>query len=366
MTERFTRPNRRRVLGLAAALAGGVSAPAIIGAAAPIAWKMATAWPKDTPGVGASAGRLAQSIAAMSGGRLVIQPFAAGELVVPGELFDAVSAGTVELGHGSSAAWRDRDPAFDFFSGVPFGLLGHEHAGWLRFGGGQDLWARAYEPFGVLPFYAGSFGIRAAGWFLKPVTGPDELKDLVMRTDGRSAEIWRRLGVKVVSLSRDDILPAFTGRTIAAAEWLGPWGDRDLGLSALVKNYYMPGFAGLGRAIELIANRGAYESLPGDLQAVVVAAAAAASAETYADFTYNNIAFFKPMVEAGVTIRALPDTVIRAAGIEAEAMLTEIAATSPVAGETYESFVAFRASAAAFAAHGDSQALRMRAIAVGG
>lgn len=366
MTERFARPDRRRVLGLAAGLAGGVSAPAVIAAATPITWKMATAWPKDAPGVGEGARRLAASIGAMSGGRLVVQPFAAGELVVPGELFDAVSAGTVELGHGSSAAWRDRDPAFDFFSGVPFGLLGHEHAGWLSFGGGQRLWERAYEPFGVLPFFAGSFGILAAGWFRNPLTGPDAVKGLVMRADGLSAEIWRRLGVKVVSLARDDILPAFTDGTIDAAEWLGPWSDHDLGLSAVARNYYMPGFAGPGRAVELIVNRAAFEALADDLQAVVRAAAAAAAAETYADFTYRDIAVLRSMVEAGVNVRALPDALLRAAGIEAEALLKEIAGTSPVAGETYDSFVAFRAGAAAFAAHGESEALRARALAIGG
>jgi TRAP-type mannitol/chloroaromatic compound transport system substrate-binding protein len=366
MTVGKGRPHRRRVLTLAAGLVGGVSAPAIIGAAAPITWKMATAWPKDARGVAASASRLAAAIGTMSGGRLVVQSFAAGELVMPADLFDAVTAGTVELGHGSSAAWRDRDPAFDFFSGVPFGLLGHEHAGWLRFGGGQRLWERAYEPFGIVPLLAGSFGILAAGWFRHALSDVDALSGMPMRASGLSGEVWRRLGVKVVDLARDDILPALKTGTIDAAEWLGPWSDHALDLSTVARNYYLPGFAGPGRTIELIVNRAAYDALPDDLQGVVRAAAASEVVETGADFAFNDIATLDPLIEAGVAVRALPDAIVRAAGVEAEAMLKEIAATSPVAGETYDSFVAFRTGALSFAARGDREALRTRALAIGG
>ncbi len=366
MTVGAQRPHRRRVLGLAAGLASGLSAPAIVGAAAPITWKMATAWPKDAPGAAASAARLAAAIGTMSAGRLVIQPFAAGDLVMPADLFDAVTAGTVELGHGSSAAWRDRDPAFDFFSGVPFGLLVHEQVGWLHFGGGQRLWERAYEPFGILPLLAGGFGILAAGWFRHPLTDVAGLSGMPMHASGLSGEVWRRLGVKVVDLARDDILPAFKNGTIDAAEWLGPWSDQPLNLSTLARNYYIPGFTGPGRTIELMINRAAYDALPDDLRAIVRAAAGAEVAETGADFAFNDIAALHPLVDAGVGVRALPDAIVRAAGVESETMLKEIAATSPVAGETYDSFVAFRAGALSFADQGDREALRMRTLAIGG
>jgi TRAP-type mannitol/chloroaromatic compound transport system substrate-binding protein len=365
MTRRLSRPDRRRVLSMtAASLAGGLAAPAVVRADAPIVWKMATAWPKDAPGGSSNARRLAESIAEISGGRLTVQRFADGELVGASELFDAVSAGTAELGHGTSAGWQKRDPSFHFFSGVPFGLLGHEHAGWLRFGGGQALWEQAYAPFGVLPFFAGSFGTLAAGWFRAPIMGLADVEGLPMRSEGLGGEIWRRIGVNVVALPRQDIVPAFKAGAIDAADWLGPWGDYDLGLASVAKNYYVPGFRGVGLSIELIANRAAFEALPNDLQAVVRAAAAASATETYADFTYNNISFLMPLAEAGVTIRTLPEAIIRAAGREAEALLEEIAATSPAAAEAYQSFVAFRAKAVAAAPHGDLADLRMRAVAL--
>jgi TRAP-type mannitol/chloroaromatic compound transport system substrate-binding protein len=119
---------------------------------------------------------------------------------------------------------------------MPFGLSGHEHAGWLRFGGGQALWRRACEPFGVVPFFAGSVGVPGAGWFVEPIARPTDLMNLPMRAAGLSGEIWRRLGANVVALPPEGIAAAFADGTIKAAEWMGPWRDSDLGLAAAVKN----------------------------------------------------------------------------------------------------------------------------------
>lgn len=372
MTERRPTPDRRptkstsrrNFLGLTAGLAGALASPAIVRADTPTTWKLATGWPRDARGGGVNARRLGEQIAALSGGRLTVQIFAAGELADPAELFDAVSAGTAELGHGTSADWPVRDPAFHFFAGVPFGLSGQEHAAWLRFGGGQALWRRAYEPFGVVPFLAGSIGVPGAGWFRDPIAEPGDLLDLPMRGAGLSAEVWRRLGANIVSLPPESIAAAFADGTIAAAEWMGPWRDYDLGLASVAKNYYVPGFRSIGPSVELIANRDAHDALPDDLKAVVRVAAAASAMETYADFTYNNIAVIEPLIAAGVSVQELPEPIVRAAGREAEALLAEIAKQSPIAGETYRSFDTFRQRAVAYTPAGDAPALRLRRLAL--
>lgn len=357
-------PDRRRVLGLAAGLAGGLAAPAVARADVSVTWRLSTAWPKDSRGGGINARRLADQIAALSGGRLTVQVFAAGELADPSELFDSVAAGAAELGHGTSADWPVRDPAFYFFSGVPFGLSGHEQAAWLRFGGGQSLWRRAYEPFGVVPFFAGSIGVPGAGWFRDPVTEPGDLMNLPMRAVGLSGELWRRLGANIVAMPPEGIAAAFGSGAIAAAEFMGPWRDYDIGLAAVAKNYYVPGFRSIGPSIELIVNRKAYDSLHDDLKAVVRTAASASAMETYADFTFNNINVVQPLGAAGVSVRELPSAIVRAAGREAEALIAEIGTRSPIATEAYRSFVAFRQKAMAYTSAGDESALRLRNLAL--
>ena len=364
MTRGREGPHRRRVLGMSLGLAGGLAAPAIARATDKLTWRMATAWPKGEAVAGENAVRLADMIGTLSGGRLTIQVFAAGELVAPAEMFDAVAAGTVELGHATSSAWQGRDQAFHFFTGVPFGLTGHEHAGWLRFGGGQQLWARAYEPFGVVPLFAGSFGPQGAGWFRKEIATPFDLKGLRMGIGGLGAEIMHRLGVTTVSLPRDQMLESFRTGTIDALEWINPWNDYGAGLSAYAKLYYMPGFQGIGAAIELMINRAAHDALPDDLKAVIRHAAMASAMETYAEYTYNNIAIARPLLETGVALRTLPDPIVRTLARESEALLKEIAASSPMATEVYRSFVTFRAKATAYAKTGDLAVLQMRQIAL--
>ena len=115
---------RRDFLGTAGAgalLTGGVlsgcgqeSTPQKAASAAPeetIEWKMVTTWPKNFPGLGTGANNLARLIGEMSGGRLKVKVYGAKELVPPFEVFDAVSSGTAEMGHGAAYYWKGKSEA---------------------------------------------------------------------------------------------------------------------------------------------------------------------------------------------------------------------------------------------------------------
>lgn len=353
---------RRSVLALAAA---GLAMPAIARAEAPVEWKLATAWAKDARPA-TFAARFADRVAAITGGRLMLKVFAAGEISSAAELFDAVSSGTADAGHGTSSDWQVRDPAFHFFSAIPFGLSGHEHAAWLTAGGGQALWERACEPFGVVPFYGGSPGVPVAGWFRKSLGDPGDLKDLPIRAVGLSGEVWRRLGATPVAMALDDIAGGYVDGKIGAAEVMEPWRDMDLGLGALGAHCYVPGFRTAGPAFQFLVNAKAWEALGQELKAAFRAAADATAAETYAAFTYNNAVALESLRDAGVVAGELPAAIVTAAGREAETLLTELSTASPFAGETHDSFVAYRTRAIAYGASGDQAALRLRALGLQG
>ncbi len=359
--------NRRRALALTgAATAGALAAPAVARAADQITWKMVTSWPKNAPGVGVNAQRVADMITEMSGGRLTVHLFAAGEMVPPFECFDAVSAGTAEIMHATPYYWQGKDKAFHFFTGIPFGLTAVEHAAWLEFGGGQALWDKAYAPFGVIPFYSGSSGVQAGGWFRKEISSLEDFKGLKMRIAGLGGEVMRRLGVNVVLLPPGEIFQAMDAGTIDAAEWVGPWNDLAFGLYRVANYYYMPAFHELGPALEVSVNKAAYEALPDDLKSIVRHAAAANCMQATADFTYHNAVSLKPLLaKEGVELKFMPDDVITALAKESEMVLKEIGDTSPLAGEIYQSFTKYRAEAAAYAKVSDQAALEMRAKALG-
>ena len=84
-------------------------------------WKMGTTWPKNFPGLGTGAQRLADLISSMSNERLNIKLYAAGELVPAFETFDAVREGTAECGHAASYYWVAKHKSTPFFCALPGG-----------------------------------------------------------------------------------------------------------------------------------------------------------------------------------------------------------------------------------------------------
>jgi TRAP-type mannitol/chloroaromatic compound transport system substrate-binding protein len=92
----------------AAAAASAFPTPAIAQGAREL--KMVTTWPKTLPGLQSGAERVAEAITSLSGGRLNVKVFAAGQLVGAFESFDAVSSGLADMYHSSEITWAGRSP----------------------------------------------------------------------------------------------------------------------------------------------------------------------------------------------------------------------------------------------------------------
>ena len=103
-------------------------------------WRMVTSWPMNLPGPGTAANKLAERITALSGGRLTVKVFAAGQIVPALGVFDAVSQGTAELYHSVPAYWLSKLRGIGFFGSFPFGLTAQEQSAWINHGGGQALY----------------------------------------------------------------------------------------------------------------------------------------------------------------------------------------------------------------------------------
>ena len=102
-------------------------------------WKLVTTWPKNFPGLGSAAENLSRMVDEMSDGRLTIKVYGGGEIVPPLGVFDAVSQGVADAGHGAAYYWKGKIPASVFFTAVPFGLNAQVTYAWLHYGGGLDL-----------------------------------------------------------------------------------------------------------------------------------------------------------------------------------------------------------------------------------
>lgn len=309
-------------------------------------WRMVTTWPKNFPGLGTGAETFARMVKEMSGGRLTIHVHGAGEIVPAMGVFDAVSSGSVEMGHSGAYYWRGKSPATQFFTTVPFGMNAQEMNSWLYHGGGLELWRELYEPFNLVPFPAGSTGVQMGGWFNKEIHSLDDLKGLKMRIPGLAGEVFNRAGGTSVNIPGGDLYTALQTGVIDAAEWVGPANDLAFGFHEIARYYYYPGWHEPGSMMELIINKDAYESLPEDLQAIVAHAIRASSADMLDEYTATNNAALQNLIEEhGVELRRFPDDVLQELRRMTEEVFAEQAASDPMFARVYQSYKTFLASA---------------------
>ncbi len=308
---------RNFIRGAAVAAAGSaLAAPAV--AQERQTWRMVTTWPKNFPGLGVGAQRLADRITAMSDGRLTIEVYSAGELVPPLGAFDAVIEGSAEMSHGAAYYWQNKSPATAFFTGVPFGMTSRELAAWVRYMGGQELWDEVYDQFGVQGFLSGDTGTQAGGWFQKELTGLSDIQGLKFRTPGLGGQVWEKMGATVVNMAAGEIFAALQSGALDAAEFVGPYNDLALGFYQVCPHYYLSSFNEPGLATELAVDKAKFSALPADLQEIVRIACQAEYDQVASDFYANDPIALKTLVdEHGVAVHIFPEEIYEAGAVAA-------------------------------------------------
>ena len=350
---------RRRFLKLLAAGAAGVAAAGCGRSASddrPIAetgrstgnaeryrWRMVTAWPPGLPGFATTAVALADTLREISGGRFTIQVYAADELVPAFEVFDAVSRGSIEMGHSAPAYWKAQAPTTQLFTGFPFGMLPAEFNAWMAYGGGLELWRECYEPFGLVPFPGGNTGAQMGGWFRREIHSAEDFDGLKIRMPGLGGEVLLRLGATVVDLEAGDLFTSLQTGLIDATEWASPYNDLPLGLYQAAPYYYFPGWHEPAGSIEIIVNRQALESLPAEFRKLIQTACTAVNHRMLSEFMARNVQSLRILVEEhGVQLRRFPDEVLRKLRLTATEVLDDLAAGDPLGARILDSYREFQ------------------------
>jgi len=305
-------------------------------------WKIVTTWPPNFPGLGTGVNTLVRYIEAMSAGRIRIRVYAANELISALEVFDAVSRGTAEIGHGAAYYWRGQSEAAQFFCSIPFGMNAHEMNGWLYHGGGLELWREIYEPFNLMPFPAGNTGVQMGGWFNKRIDSISDLQGLKMRIPGVGGEALRLAGGTPVTLAGSEIFTALQTGSIDATEWVGPYNDLAMGLHQAARYYYYPGWQEPGPTLECIINKAAWESLPDDLKAIVEVACQATNQDMTSEYMARNAAALRQLDEdPGVEILSFPGPVLESLKALTLEVIEQLAADDERVARVWGSYRAF-------------------------
>ena len=218
---------------------------------------------------------LVAKIEEMSGGRLTIEVLPAGAVVPPFEILDGVHKLIVDGGHTWPGWWTGKHPAVALYGGVPggpFGMNDDDLMGWLHLGGGQELYTELYQKemkYDVVVFPTFKKTPEVLGWFKKPVKSVAEFKGLKFRTSGLTAEVFKELGMSVVTLPPGELLPALERGVIDGGEIVDPAIDMSLGLHTVRKIYMMPSLQQVTGIMEIFIHKKKWEELPPDLKAIV-------------------------------------------------------------------------------------------------
>lgn len=305
-------------------------------------WSCVTSWPPKFPGLGIAVDHLAERLDRASGGRLKIKVYGGGELVPPFEVFDAVSRGTVEMGHDASYYHKGKVDAAQFFTAIPFGMNNMEMAAWIYYGGGDELWRELYAPFNLVPFLCGNTGVQMGGWFNREINSIDDLKGLKMRIPGLGGDVLRRAGGTPVSMPGSEIFTSLQTGAIDATEWVGPYNDVSFGLHKAAKYYYSPGWQEPGPGLECIINKKAWDSLPADLQALVEITCQSITMDMNAEYVHGNSTSLQTLLnDPSVELKSFPPEVLQRLKEIAREVVGELMATDPAADKIGKAFYAY-------------------------
>ncbi|WAC26009.1 TRAP transporter substrate-binding protein [Ancylobacter sp. SL191] len=276
------RTSRRRFMTTAAAVAGAsvVAAPAVH-AQAPIKLKFQSTWPnKDI--FHEFAGDYVKRVNAMTGGRVELEILPAGSVVPAFQMLDAVSSGILDGGHGVAAYWYGKSKAFSLFGTAPaFGWDADELLGWVRYGGGQELYDDLVQntlKLNVVGMLSGPMPSQPLGWFKKEITGPADMKGMKYRTVGLGADLFKEFGAAVTIVPGGEIVPAIDRGLLDGAEFNNPSSDLILGFPDVAKVYMLGSYHQALECFEILFNKTKFDGLPKDVQEILKGASDATSA----------------------------------------------------------------------------------------
>ncbi|MGQ7246197.1 TRAP transporter substrate-binding protein [Halomonas sp. V046] len=355
---------RRSFLKTAGVGAAGVAAAPFVNTASAqetITWNMVTSWPKNFPALGTGANEFAERIERMSGGRMRIRVHGAGEMVPAMEVFDAVSAGTAEMGHSASYYWRGKVAASQFFTAVPFGMTTTETNAWLYNGDGQTLWDELYAKQNLKPFPVGNTGTQMGGWFKKEVTSLDDMQGLKLRLPGLAGEAMSGIGVTTLTIPGSEIFTSLQTGVLDAADWVGPYNDLAFGLHQVADYYYTSAWNEPSAVLEGTVNLDAWNALPDDLKAVVTEAARASNLAMISEFALRNAEALDALInEHGVQLRTFPDDVMAALHESSLKVLQNQVDSDPDSAKIYASYRDFQRKVRPFTDVGEFAYLKAR------
>ena len=345
-------PTSLKTAAMVVVVSGLLAATGPVGGAAAadkrVNLKMGSAFPGKLVQLGSLGVSLSNKVELISGGSIRLKFYEPHALVPPFEMFDAVSAGSLDAAWSTPGYWVSKDEAFALFSAVPFGPQAGEYAAWMFHGGGKELMTELYAQHNIVSLTCGVVAPEASGWFRKEITSIDDLKGLKMRFFGMGAKVMERVGVSTQLIAGRDIFPALENGTIDATEYSMPAIDLNLGFYQVAKHYYFPGWHQQSTLFDLMISKKKWRELSKVQKAQIEVACGDNFREGLAEGEAIQGKALSELKAKGVKIHRWPPEILDAlnkAWLEVAADLSE---ANPNFKRIWDSLQAFRAEHAAW------------------
>lgn len=240
--------------------------------------------------------RYAEIVEQTTDGRIKINVFAAGALGPALKVTETVSTGVADVGH----AWPGYDWSVDrtaaIISGWPGGPNPEEMMMWVFNGNGGALWKEwRMEKFGVVSIPCGTPETEIFMHSHKPVTKPEDMQGLKLRTSSSWAEIAPRLGASTVVLPGSEVFSALERGVVDAIEWGGPGGNEQEGFNKIAKYVITPGLHSRAAAHDCIFNKDVWDQISEKDQRLLELAGRTAWFDAYLSYVALDIDGYKKM-----------------------------------------------------------------------
>ncbi len=337
-------PRRRNLLKGAAIAVGAMSAPMVVSAQGATSLRFQSTWPsKDI--FHEYALDFAKKVNDMTGGELKIDVLPAGAVVPAFGLFEAVSKGTLDGGHGILGYHYGKQNALALWnSGPAFGMDANMLLSWHKYGGGKELLDKLYASIGgnVVSFLSGPMTTQPLGWFKKPITKPSDFKGLKFRTNGLAIDLFTAMGAAVNALPAGEIVPALDRGLLDGAEFNNASSDRSLGFPDVSKVCMLQSFHQSAETFEISFNKTKYDALPAKFKAIISNAVEAASADvSWKAIDRYSKDYIELQVKDKVKFYKTPDSLLQVQLNLWDQILTKKSAENPLFKEIVASQRAF-------------------------
>ena len=290
-------------------------------------WRMQSHFSPMEPGHAFALTNFVKRVKQMTGGAIDIELFPAGTMVPSKDIVPSVGKNILEVGCCAASYLSGLIPVV-YTTLVPMGPRTSEECAIIWAKGWGDILRAAYDKLDVrlltmqivtdIPLYS-----------TKPVRKVEDFKGKKIRTHGSTALFVEQLGASTVFIPGEEVYMALSTGTIDAATWGGYAATFPKKWFEVAKYIIQPPLVPMFQQNDVVINKGLYNSLPAELQAILQAAADILMWDSRMGEALNNDEAFAKMKAAGNEVITLPPESVAKMTEAAKVVWDNLASRSP-------------------------------------